>query len=148
MNIGFVTFLFALSRIFVYLGEQLEEGGLADRFFARYTRTYIGAEISPDGMLLVHATQGNYSIPHRYYELFIEEAATGKMRRVYSGDPRTNNWEWTPNNKLKVTYDCGTGCLASKILDASTYTSSAEYYRWGTDGKNGWSIQLFDVMDD
>lgn len=99
--------------------------------------------------MVFHATQGSYHTPSRYYELSVEDVVTGKTRAVYSGDPHTHNWEWTSDNKIKITYNCGTSCLASKIIDINKHTSIIEFYRQKAfNEKNGWSVQLFDEMGD
>lgn len=47
---------------------------------------------------------------------FGKEADPTRMHRIYSGDFRTSGWEWTDDNKIKITYNCGTGCRATRVI--------------------------------
>ncbi|MBI3559345.1 hypothetical protein HY085_03020, partial [Candidatus Gottesmanbacteria bacterium] len=53
--------------------------------------------------------------PEKYYELFVISPEK-KEEKVYSGNYRTLGWEWTDTDQIKVSYDCGTSCLLSKIV--------------------------------
>lgn len=66
--------------------------------------------------------------PEKYYELFVINSE-GKEEKVYSGNYRTLGWEWTDTGQIKVSYNCGTNCLLSKIV----YPASASQNNWQED---------------
>lgn len=96
------------------------------------------SEISPNRQYIVSSyNTGNYDDKYYYYQIFITELNTDKMYRIYSGDFRTMDWKWTKDNKIKILYDCGTGCLSTRIIDLNEHVSL------GSDRSDKWITETF-----
>ncbi|MBI3955661.1 hypothetical protein HY339_00225 [Candidatus Gottesmanbacteria bacterium] len=96
--------------------------------------------ISPDGRYLATSYTGDYKDRFHYYQVFITDVYTDTMHRIFSGDFRTLSWEWTPDNRIKISYNCGTGCLATKIIDINKSVSMANLQYDEINEKNGWQV--------
>lgn len=85
------------------------------------------SEVSPSGKYRATSYTGDYADTYHYYQVFVTDLTNDRMYRIYSGDFRTSGWEWTNENKIKITYNCGTGCQAIKIMSADENVSLADY---------------------
>lgn len=103
----------------------------------------IGCEASPDKKIVGKFVFNGLYEPKRYYELFIMSKDGGKELRVFSGDSRTLGWEWTEDNRIKILYNCGTGCRASKIIGINENISIADYENGRMSEKNGWKVEFY-----
>lgn len=81
------------------------------------------SEVSPNKLYLATSYTGDYEDRYHYYQIFITELATDRMYRIYTGDFRTMDWKWTNDNKIKISYNCGTGCLSIRIIDLNEHVS-------------------------
>lgn len=82
------------------------------------------SEVSPNNLYRATSySTGDYDDRYHYYQVFITELSTDRMRRIYTGDFRTLGWEWTKDNKIKISYNCGTGCKSTRIIDVDEYVS-------------------------
>lgn len=103
----------------------------------------IGCKRSPDGSLIGKFIFNSYYDPERYYELFIMTGDGSKEWKVFSGDFRTLGWRWEKDKVIKIDWNCGSGCMASKNFETNTYISIADYK---TDGgmseKSGWKVKF------
>lgn len=104
---------------------------------------YIDSEISPNGRYRIDSFSGNYSDRYNYYQIFVTNLQANEIKRLYSGDFRTTDWKWTPDNKVKVVYNCGTGCRASKIIGMNEHISLADDEDDGMNEENGWNVEFF-----
>lgn len=103
----------------------------------------IGCKRSPDGGLIGKFIFNSNYDSERYYELFIMTGDGKKEWRVFSGDFRTLGWQWEKNNVIKIYWNCGSGCVASKNLETNTYISIADYKTdGGMNEKNGWKVKF------
>ena len=100
------------------------------------------SEISPNGLYRGDSYTGDYADYFNYYQLFITNLATGNKQRVYSGDFRTSGWEWTNDSKIKITYNCGSGCQATKMINTNESVSIADYQEGWMSEENGWKIKF------
>lgn len=103
----------------------------------------IGCEASPNKELIAKFVFNSLYEPERYYELFIMQKDGGKEWNVFSGDFRTLGWEWIADNRIKIFYNCGTGCRASKIIGMNEHIAIADYENGGMNETNGWNIEFF-----
>lgn len=101
------------------------------------------SEVSPNGKYKTDSYTGDYADRYHYYQVFITELATDKVYRIYSGDYRTLGLEWTKDNRIKISYDCGTGCLATKVMDINDNIVLTERM---ISKKNGWEVKFFDSL--
>lgn len=100
------------------------------------------SEVSPNGLYQGDSYTGDYANYFNYFQLFITNLATGNKQKVYAGDFRTLGWEWTDDNKIKIEYDCGSGCLATKILGTNESVSVADYQDGKMSEENGWKVKF------
>lgn len=102
------------------------------------------ANISPDGRYLATSYTGDYKDRFHYYQVFITDLHTDKMHRIFAGDFRTLKAEWTSDNMVKINYDCGTGCLATKIIALNESISMVNSQYDEINEKNGWKFTFFE----
>lgn len=100
-------------------------------------------EVSPNGRYKAESYMGNYADYYNYHQIFITDLTNNRMWRIYNGDFRTLGWEWTGNNKIKIFYNCGTGCKASKVIGLNESLSIADYKDGRMNEKNGWKVEFF-----
>lgn len=93
------------------------------------------SEVSPNKGYRATSYTGDYADRHHYYQVFITDLTSDRMHRIYSGDYRTLGWEWTEDNKIKMSYDCGTGCKSTRIIDVNDYVS------FELDRGNNWKLE-------
>lgn len=98
------------------------------------------SEVSPNGRYDARSYTGDYKDRFHYYQVFITDLYTDTMHRIFSGDFRTLRWEWTSDNRIKISYNCGTGCLATKIIDINKSVSMANLQYDEINEKNGWQV--------
>ncbi len=96
--------------------------------------------VSPNGRYHARSYTGDYKDRFHYYQVFITDSYTDTMQRIFSGDFRTLGWEWTPDNRIKISHNCGTGCLATKIIDINKSVSMANREYDEINEKNGWKV--------
>ncbi|MBI4999754.1 hypothetical protein HZB97_03230 [Candidatus Gottesmanbacteria bacterium] len=106
----------------------------------------IGCEVSPDKELIGKFVFNSLYEPERYYELFIMPKDGGKEWRVFSGDFRTLGWEWMEDNRIKIIYNCGTGCKAVKVIGVDETLSISDYTDGKMDEKHGWEIKFSNLQ--
>lgn len=104
---------------------------------------YVSSEVSPDGRYRIDAFSGDYSQRYTYYQIFITNRETDETQRLYSSDFRTTDWKWTPSNKVKVIYNCGTGCRATKVIGVNESTAVSEEEQGMISEGNGWNVEFF-----
>lgn len=104
---------------------------------------YISSETSPNGLYRIDSFSGDYSDRYNYYQIFVTNLKTDETKRLYGSDFKTTDWKWTPDNKLKVVYNCGTGCRAWKIISLNENISIADYETDGMNVRNGWNVEFF-----
>jgi hypothetical protein len=100
-----------------------------------------GSEISPNGLYKKDSFTYDYFDRFNYYKVFITNLQTGQSKRIYSGDFHTLGTTWVADNSVKISYDCGTGCLATKIINTNESVSATE---GEISEKNNWEIKFFD----
>jgi len=100
------------------------------------------SEISPNGLYRGDSYTGDYADYFNYYQVFITNLTTGNKQKIYAGDSHTLGWEWTNNNKIKIDYDCGSGCLATKILGTNESVSITNYQNGKMSEENGWKVKF------
>lgn len=100
------------------------------------------SEISPNGLYQGDSYTGDYADYFNYYQLFITNLTTGNKQKVYAGDSHTLGWEWTDDSKIKIEYDCGSGCLAIKIFNTDESVSIADYQDGRMNEENGWKVKF------
>lgn len=101
------------------------------------------SKVSPNGKYRVTSYTGDYADKYHYYQVFITDLTNDRMNRIYSGDFRTSGWEWTDDNKIKITYDCGTGCRATKIIGADETVALSEDKEGLISKEDGWKVKFF-----
>lgn len=101
------------------------------------------SEVSPNGKYRAASYTGDYVDRYHYYQVFITDLTNDRMNRIYSGDFRTSNWKWTKDNKIEITYDCGTGCRATKIMGVDEIVVHSENKGGLISGENGWKVKFF-----
>lgn len=101
------------------------------------------SEVSPNGKYRAASYTGDYADRYHYYQIFITDLTNDRMNRIYSGDFRTSNWKWTKDNKIEITYDCGTGCRATKMMGVDETTVHSENKEGLISKENGWSVEYF-----
>lgn len=101
------------------------------------------SEVSPNGKYRAASYTGDYADRYHYYQIFITDLTNDRMNRIYSGDFRTSNWNWTKDNKIEITYDCGTGCRATKMMGVDETTVHSENKEGLISKENGWSVEYF-----
>lgn len=106
---------------------------------------HVGSYISPNGLYRGDLYRGTYANKDRYYEFFVTDFKDSVKRKVFSGTPRTSNISWTKDNRIKITYNCGTGCRATKIIGVDKYVAISDYNEDEINEANSWDIQFFDI---
>lgn len=101
------------------------------------------SEVSPNGKYRAASYTGDYADRYHYYQVFITDLTDDRMNRIYSGDFRTSNWKWTKDNKIEITYDCGTGCRATKIIGVDETVVHSENKDGLISKENGWNVEFF-----
>lgn len=101
------------------------------------------SEVSPNGKYRAASYTGDYADRYHYYQIFITDLTNDRMNRIYSGDFRTSNWKWTKDNKIEITYDCGTGCRATKMMGVDETTVHSENKEGLISKENGWTVEYF-----
>lgn len=107
----------------------------------------IDCEISPDGKFIGKFIFNGLYEGERYYELFIATTQGGEERRVFAGDFRTLGWEWTEDSRIKIVYNCGTGCRSSKVISVDESISVADYKDGRMNEENGWEVEFFNLIN-
>lgn len=102
----------------------------------------IGCESSPNKKYVGKFVFNGLYDPDRYYELLVMEPGGFGEREVYSGDFRTLGWEWVGDESVKILYNCGTGCIATKIIGVDESISFADFKDGGMNSENGWSVEF------
>ena len=102
-----------------------------------------GSEVSPNGKYRATSYTGDYADRYHYYQVFITDLTNDKMNRIYSGDFRTTGWKWIDDDKIKITYDCGTGCRATKIMGVDEAVVHSENDEGLISKKDGWNVEFF-----
>lgn len=98
--------------------------------------------VSPNGKFYGELYRGTYQAKERYYELFVTDLTHGSRKRIFSGDPRTLGWEWTKDNMIKIVYNCGTGCLAEKIIRLDESLTYDDYKDGQMNQVNDWRVKF------
>lgn len=106
---------------------------------------HVSSYISPNGLYRGDLYRGTYANKDRYYEFFVTDLKDDIKRKVFSGTPRTSDISWTEDNGIEITYNCGTGCRATKIIDTDEYLAISDYKEGEINEANGWDIQFFDI---
>lgn len=106
----------------------------------------ISCESSPNKRFIAKFFYNGLSVPHRYYELFIIDITNKSVKRIWTGDFRTLDWNWEKDNKIEVKYDCGSGCQATKILNTDESVSIADYQDGRMNKENGWKIKFTGIF--
>lgn len=101
------------------------------------------SKVSPNGKYQAASYTGDYEDKYHYYLIFITNLTNDRMNRIYSGDFRTSNWKWTEDNKIEITYDCGTGCRATKIMGVDEMIILSEKKEGLISKENGWNVEFF-----
>lgn len=101
------------------------------------------SEVSPNGKYRADSYTGDYADRYHYYQVFITDLTNDTMNRIYSGDFRTSDWKWTDDNKIKITYDCGTGCRATKIMGVDETVVHSQDKKGLISKENGWNVEFF-----
>ncbi len=101
------------------------------------------SEVSPNGKYRAASYTGDYADRNNYYQIFVTDLAMNTMLRVYSGDFRTSGWQWTNGSDIEITYDCGTGCRATKVIRINDNISLKSYGNANINEKNGWQVEFF-----
>lgn len=101
------------------------------------------SEVSPNGKYRAASYTGDYADRYHYYQVFLTEVKNDRMWRIYTGDFRTSGWEWTDDNQIKITYDCGTGCQATKILSTREIPQTADAENTTISEGNGWELRYY-----
>lgn len=81
------------------------------------------SEVSPNGRYKATSYTGDYADRNYYYQLFITDLTNDRMHRIYAGDYRTLDWQWTADDQIKISHDCGTGCKTTRIIGINDYVS-------------------------
>ncbi|MBI4999657.1 hypothetical protein HZB97_02725 [Candidatus Gottesmanbacteria bacterium] len=102
----------------------------------------IDCENSPNGMFTAKFFYNGFSVPDRYYELFVVDTTNKLVKRTWAGDFRTLGWDWRRDNKIEVRYNCGSGCQATKIMDTNESASITDYRDGRMSEENGWRIKF------
>lgn len=108
-----------------------------------YPLYQVSSDVSPNGRYRIDAFSGDYNKRYTYYQIFITNLETDETQRLYSSDFRTTDWKWTPNNKVKVVYNCGTGCRATKVIGVNESTAVSEEEQGMISEGNGWNVEFF-----
>lgn len=103
----------------------------------------IDSEISKNDEYLAKLYRGDYLMKERYLELFVTSRLTGKTKKIFSGDPRTSDLRWTEDNNIRIVYDCGTGCRATKIISVDDLVTYGDYANGKMNEVNGWRVDFF-----
>lgn len=103
-----------------------------------------GSKISPSGLYKGDSFTYGYDDRYNYFRILVTNLKNGSKREVYKGDFRTLGWKWLAGDKIKIEWNCGTGCLVSKIIESTEKVSLADYVGNGKmNEKNGWSVKFF-----
>lgn len=100
----------------------------------------IGCESSSNGKLTAKFFYNGLSVPDRYYELFVVDTTSKRVKKIWAGDFRTLGWDWRKDNKIEVRYNCGSGCQAIKIMNMNESASIVDYRDGGMSEGNGWVV--------
>lgn len=119
------------------------ENNIEKTTYAQNPLYYLSSETSPNGLYRIDSFSGDYSDRYNYYQIFVTNLETDKTKRLYSSDFRTTDWKWTPDNKVKVTYNCGTGCKATKIIGVDQRIAISEEKQGMITEANGWKVEFF-----
>lgn len=102
----------------------------------------IGCEASPNKYFVGKFVFNSLYEPERYYELFIMTADGSREWKVFSGDFRTLGWEWIEDNRIKIFYNCGTGCKAIKVIGLDETVLISDYTNGRMNEKYGWTVEF------
>lgn len=100
-----------------------------------------GSEVSPDGTLQGDTYTGDYADYYNYFQIFVTNISTGTKRKVFSSDFRTLGWRWTSEGKIKISYNCGTSCLLSRVIDPDEYSYVNDSFDGSLSEENGWKFE-------
>lgn len=104
----------------------------------------IDSKVSPNGKSRGDFYRNYDSDEYHYYELFITNLKTNEKNLLYSGDVHTGSWQWTPDNKVQIQYDCGTGCKASKEIVVGDKVFIGDMKEGEMSEENGWKVEFFE----
>lgn len=104
---------------------------------------YLSSEVSPNGFYRIDSFSGDYADRYNYYQLFVTDLRTYEENKIYSSDFRTSDWKWTADNKIEITYDCGTGCRATKIASVDETIVHSESNEGLISKEGGWNVEYF-----
>lgn len=99
--------------------------------------------VSPNGKYQAASYTGDYADRYHYYQVFITNLTNDRMNRIYSGDFRTSGWKWTDDNKIKITYNCGTGCRATRVISTDETLQISDKKNTTISKENGWEVTFF-----
>ena len=104
-----------------------------------------GSRVSPSGLYKGDSFTYDYDDRYNYFRILVTNLKNGSKRVVYKGDFRTLGWEWLAGDQIKIEWNCGTGCLVSKIIEPTEEVSLADYVGDGKmNEKNGWNVKFFE----
>lgn len=81
------------------------------------------SEASPNGRYRATSYTGDYEDRYHYYQVFITDLTNDKMHRIFTGDYRILDWEWTADNQIKISYNCGNACKSTRIININDSVS-------------------------
>lgn len=100
----------------------------------------IGCKLSPNGKFIGKFIFNGLHSPEKYYELVIMNG--GGEWTVFTGDYRTLGWEWTKDNRIKILYNCGTGCKAVRVIGLDKTVLFSDYTDGKMDEEHGWKVKF------
>lgn len=102
------------------------------------------SKVSPSGLYKGDSFTYDYDDRYNYFRILVTSLKNGSKREVYRGDFRTLGWEWLTGDQIIIKWNCGTGCLVSKIIESTEEVSLADYVGNGKmNEKNGWEAKFF-----
>lgn len=93
---------------------------------SKTTLYFLGSKISPNGNYRIDGYRADYRDKNNYYQLFLTDIKNGQVKKIYNGDYHSSGWEWTQDNRIQLKYDCGTCCVAAKIISPSEMSASSD----------------------
>lgn len=81
------------------------------------------SEASPNGRYRATSYTGDYEDRYHYYQVFITDLTNDKMHRIFTGDYRILDWEWTVDNQIKISYNCGNACKSIRTINVNDFVS-------------------------
>lgn len=140
-----LLFIPALLLLFLLLltGEFKVKNKIKEQNQTQNLLYHLSSEVSPNGFYRLDSFSGDYDDRYNYYQIFVTNLKTDDKKKIYSSDFRTTDWKWMSNNKVKITYNCGTGCRATKVMSIDETILLSDDIDRGVNQKNGWKIDFF-----